>query len=103
MSPDRARNQSSLLWAAACEFRYPQSASEMPWETYQKFAEEYCEWTPGLTAIRHVYGLKSLTPGIVAALPMVAVLRGWARPDHVPPDARLMSASHARSFRPVGE
>jgi hypothetical protein len=39
------------------------SASEMPWKAYQKFAEEYCEWTPALTAIRHVYGLKPLTPG----------------------------------------
>lgn len=47
-------------------------------EAYQKFAEEYYEWTPGLTAIRRVYGLKPLTPGIVAALNPQAELRDLA-------------------------
>ena len=37
-------------------------------EAYQKFAEEYYEVTPDLTAIQHVYDLKPLTPEIVSAL-----------------------------------
>ena len=37
-------------------------------ESYRKFAEEYYEVVPDITAVRHVYDLKPLTQEIVSAL-----------------------------------